>query len=239
MIRVFLFSNFRLLLDGIEALLSQENERFHVVGKAEQLEGLTKAVASVLPDVLVLDIDTAPMEILAQIAELNMIDHRMIRVLLLTRLSNKNLQDEAMIAGARGIIDSSVSPDLFLNAVEKVHEGQIWLNRYHTGQLWSELTCLHDRKTRDPSALVLERLSEREKKILRMVVHHSDLSAKRLSEHLHISESTLRNHLTAIYKKCGVPNRSGLLAYSLQNRLAERIGSTPPPGSVKIPGVFS
>ncbi len=58
LINVFLVSNFRLLLQGIEVLLSQHGECFHLVGKAEQLDGLSEAVVSIRPDLLVLDIDT-------------------------------------------------------------------------------------------------------------------------------------------------------------------------------------
>jgi DNA-binding NarL/FixJ family response regulator len=48
-------------------------------------------------------------------------------ILLLTRLSDGEIQDKAIMAGARGIIDYRISLSLFLNAMEKVHEGQICL----------------------------------------------------------------------------------------------------------------
>jgi DNA-binding NarL/FixJ family response regulator len=58
LINVFLVSNLRLLLQGIEVLLSQHGERFHLVGKGPNSStGYREAVVSIRPDLLVLDID--------------------------------------------------------------------------------------------------------------------------------------------------------------------------------------
>jgi DNA-binding NarL/FixJ family response regulator len=52
------------------------------------------------------------------------------------------------------------------------------------------------------------------------MARHSGEPGKTIAEKLHISESTLRNHLTSIYDKLGVANRHGLLAYAYQNGFA-------------------
>jgi DNA-binding NarL/FixJ family response regulator len=116
----------------------KHGERFHLVGTAEQLDGLSEAVVSIRPDLLVLDIDTAPTQIPRQVEMLNTAASH-VRILLLTRLSDSKVQDKAIMAGARGLIDYRISLDRFLNAMEKVHEGQIWLDRGSTGRLWGEL----------------------------------------------------------------------------------------------------
>jgi two-component system nitrate/nitrite response regulator NarL len=219
-IRVFVASNFRLLLEGIETLLSRHPARFHFSGKAENLDGLPDIVLSIETDLLLLDIDSMPTQVPTQVSLLNAVSSHL-PILLLTRLNDRDLQDRLLIAGARGVIDYSVSPALFLDALEKVHEGQVWLNRESTGRLWSALTGPDDRKVNNPGAVLASQLTEREKKILMMVLRHGGESAKGIAERLHMSESTLRNYLTAIYKKCGVSSRSGLLAYSLQNGLTE------------------
>jgi two-component system nitrate/nitrite response regulator NarL len=222
LINVFIVSNFQLLLHGIEVLLSQHGERFHLVGKAEQLDGLSEAVVSIRPDLLVLDIDTAPTQVPMQVEVLNTVASH-VRILLLTRLSGSKVQDKAVMAGARGLIDYKISLDLFLNAMEKVHEGQIWLDRDSTGRLWGSLSSQPEIEGNGAAAALVEQLSGREKKILFIVLSHGGESAKEIAARLFISESTLRNHLTSIYKKCRVSNRSGLLLYALKNRLIERL----------------
>src|SRR5687768_4664349 len=147
-IRVFVVSNFRLLLEGIETLLSRHPARFHFSGKAENLDGLPDIVLSIETDLLLLDIDSMPTHVPTQVSLLNAVSSHL-PILLLTRLNDSDLQDGLLIAGARGVIDYSVSPALFLDALEKVHEGQVWLNRESTG-----------------------RVTEREKKILMMVLRH-------------------------------------------------------------------
>ena len=62
-----------------------------------------------------------------------------------------------------------------------------------------------------------EALTDRETQILELLA--KGLSNRSIGVALHISESTLRNHLTVIYKKFGVSNRHGLLGYVLQHGL--------------------
>lgn len=218
-IKVFLVSNFRLLLHGIEVLLLQHDERFHLIGKADKLDGLSEAVVSLQPDLLLLDIDTAPTQVSKQVEVLTTVASR-VRILLLTRLSDSSVQEKAIMAGARGLIDYRISLDLFLIAMEKVHEGQVWLDRESTGRLWGGPNSQPEIEGNHTAAL-LEQLSCREKKILFIALSHGGESAKKIAARLFISESTLRNHLTSIYKKCGVSSRSGLLLYALKNSLPE------------------
>ena len=50
-------------------------------------------------------------------------------------------------------------------------------------------------------------------------VTYAGATAKVIAEKLHISEHTLRNHLTSIYDKLGVANRLELFAYAHKNGL--------------------
>ena len=59
----------------------------------------------------------------------------------------------------------------------------------------------------------MKTLTSREKKIVETLMSNAGASAKVIADTLHISESTLRNHLGSIYHKLGVPNRLGLLDY--------------------------
>ena len=59
-IRIFLASNFRLLLQGLEALLARHPDRFSLAGSAESLADLPARLAAAPADLLVLDIDSAP-----------------------------------------------------------------------------------------------------------------------------------------------------------------------------------
>jgi len=64
-------------------------------------------------------------------------------------------------------------------------------------------------------------LTLKERKIIAALVHGSGTPAKLLADQLCISEHTLRNHLTSIYRKLGVYNRLELYAYATKHQLGE------------------
>jgi DNA-binding CsgD family transcriptional regulator len=60
----------------------------------------------------------------------------------------------------------------------------------------------------------LETLTEREYDVVRTLVTQPGADNKRLARNLHIGEHTLRNHLSRIYDKLGVPNRVELYLFA-------------------------
>jgi DNA-binding NarL/FixJ family response regulator len=224
-IRVFLISDFSLILKHIEAMLGAERVRFALAGVATSYVQATETVRQAKPDVVLLDMDGEPEKILPLITALRSISAA--KILVLTRLDNIALQDEAVLVGARGVVDRSTAPEMLLTAIEKVQQGQIWLDRTATGRIFVELSRVSGGKGNDEVADKLSMLTAREQNILASIASNSSDAGKIISAKLHISESTFRNHLTSIYEKLGVTNRSGLLAYVFQNDLLKRLVRKP------------
>jgi len=217
MIQVFLISDYQLLRQGLTTLLTSEAERFTLVGTADSLAPDPPAWNSRVPDVVLLDLETDPDQILSCLRQWRA--RHNLKVLLLSRHDQPALQDRAVLAGAHGVISHHAAPDLLLNAIEKVQQGQIWLGRESTARLINSLPS--GPVGVNPASQALARLTPREQRILATVLRHGGESAREIAVRLHISESTLRNHLTSIYEKCGVNNRSGLVAHALRNGLAD------------------
>jgi DNA-binding NarL/FixJ family response regulator len=158
--------------------------------------------------------------------------------LLFTREDNEKLQDQAILAGARGHISHRASMDEFLHAIDRVHAGDVWLSQQASGRLLKQLfkqnTQLSGRQENELSphppstadleqqdvqyastAQYLQQLTPREQRILCALLNAPEAPAKTIAVLLNISESTLRNHLTRIYEKLGVKNRNGLFSLSL------------------------
>lgn len=220
MVDVFLISNFQLLRQGIANLLDSCAGRFRLLGSADRLDLQVLPWEEKPPDVVLLDLDTAPDQVLPWLQHWR--TQGCPQVLLLSRHDNPQLQDQAVLAGARGVIDHNCPPEQMLTALEKVHEGQVWLDRQATARLLGGLSQPSPPSYADRTVALL---TDREQQIVAMLLRHCGDSAKALAERLHISESTLRNHLTSIYEKCGVSNRSGLLAHALQSGLASRLAA--------------
>lgn len=220
LIRIFLISSNRLLLEGLVAVIASRPERFALVGSAASPEEAGSTLVTAAAQVILLDVDDGRGHLPVLIEEIKA--QCGARILLLTGQDDGSLPGRAAALGARGVIDRRTTPKLLLRALEKVHEGQLWFDRATTERL---VTGKVDRGAHadGPLSAPLALLTDRERKILAAVVHHGGESGKAIALKLHIGESTLRNHLTSIYQKFDVPNRNGLLAYAVEAGLIEHL----------------
>jgi DNA-binding NarL/FixJ family response regulator len=122
-------------------------------------------------------------------------------------------------AGARGVVLKRDAPGTIRKAVRKVKDGELWLDRATTGQLLKELLAAAAHPGDLPAIGRIANLTERESDIVRALLGEHGASSRELAARLHISEQTLRNHFSSIYRKLGIPNRVGLVAYASRHRL--------------------
>jgi two-component system, NarL family, nitrate/nitrite response regulator NarL len=221
-IRVLVVSNFHLLLRYLTELIKSQPQSFALAGATSSFDEALDLIKQTSAEVVLLDIDSGAESALGLISALHEISPS--KVLLLTRLQDHALQDKAIVLGARGTIERHTSPALLLDALQKVHQGQIWLNHEATGRVFVALSRISNKKPANDPAEKISRLTAREQEIVKCLARSNGEPAKTMAAKLHVSESTLRNHLTAIYDKLGVSNRHGLVAYAFQNGLTARVG---------------
>lgn len=102
-----------------------------------------------------------------------------------------------------------------LKVIEKVHDGELWLDRETASRTF--LQNFHMRKTASPSINTrkISALTRKECEILKVFSQASGSEQnKQIAAYLQMSEYTLRNHLSAIFKKLGINNRFGLFMYA-------------------------
>jgi len=126
------------------------------------------------------------------------------------------MRARAVRAGARGALQKDDSTETIRKALRKVREGELWLDRCSTARLFEEL--LGGSEGRLPEGKIAN-LTIRESDIVRALLRHEGASSRELAQGLRMSEQTLRNHFSSIYRKLGIPNRVGLVAYAARNRL--------------------
>lgn len=221
-IRVFLITNFRLLLWSLGELLESRSPHFLLAGSSESCEQAAELIASTSTDVVLLDIDIGADKALPLVSAL--CTDSAAKILLLTRQEDVTLEDKLIISGARGLIHRMVSPEQLLTALEKVHEGQVWLDRAATARIFVKLSHLGSSKQASAVSANFAQLTEREQEIVSFIARNGGEPGKTIAKRLSISESTLRNHLASIYEKLGLANRHGLLAYAFEHGLTERPG---------------
>jgi two-component system, NarL family, nitrate/nitrite response regulator NarL len=217
-IKVFLVSGHSILLWGLQQLVSANDSRMSLAGYSSSTATLMDSVASASPDVILFDLDM-PAEHATGIATLAA--GCTAKILVMTRHDDQTLVDKAVLDGACGVLKSNSTPANFIEAIQKVHAGQIWLDRAATGRIMVELSRRQNGQLEQKKPSRLATLTDREKSIVASVLENSGDPAKTLAKKLHISESTLRNHLTSIYSKLDISNRFELISFAHKNELQQ------------------
>jgi DNA-binding NarL/FixJ family response regulator len=219
-IRVFLIDDHRSILWGLEKLIESGNPGMRVVGTATAYSQALTALESASPDIILLDLD------LGQESGLDAIPKLIVactaKILVLTGLRDEAVHQKAVLAGARGVVAKEAPAETILAAIAKVHQGEIWLDRVATSRLLVEVSRKNAaRETVTPEQKRISELTVREREIIAIASANAGATAKAIAEKLHISEHTLRNHLTSIYEKLGVANRLELYVYAHQHKMVK------------------
>lgn len=222
-IRVMLVDDHRSVLWGLEKLIESNQPAMEVVGTAATHAEALALLERAQPDVVLLDMDLGTESGLDLIPEL--LARSRAQVLILTGVRDRSVHDKAVLAGARGVVLKEASADSILTALRKVHAGQIWLDRESTGRIFVELSRRGGNDAVDPDRQRIATLTAREREIVAAIAANTGATAHAVAGQLHLSEHTLRNHLTSIYDKLGVSNRLELFAYALKHNLGARSGA--------------
>lgn len=202
-IRVVLVDKHRLVLCGLQRIIDDEKPDLAVVGTSTSCENAVELAVDVAPDVVVLDAALAAQSE----AVVPLMSERNMRVLLLGAMDASLTHEVAILRGACGVVRKEETPEVLIKAIKSVHSGELWLDRSTTGRLFVELSRQNGRASANPVSRKLGSLTSREHDIVRSLVSRPGADNKTLASELNIGEHTLRNHLSRIYDKLGVPNR--------------------------------
>lgn len=213
-IRVLLVSDLAIVAWGLERLIDSLSPRLGLVGAAAGYDEALPLVGAGTVDVIVVDLDgglTAHgIGVLREASEA--------KILALTVSGHVGLRDSAVLAGASGVVSKSEPVSVFANAIEKIHAGELWLDRAATNRIFLELAR---RKAADPEQKKIVLLTRKERWVIAEIARDASTTGRDIARTLHISEHTLRNHLTSIYSKLELRSRLALYAYALRHKIPE------------------
>lgn len=199
---------------GLRLLLEKEST-IRVVGMASNQADAVTTIAKEKPDVTVLDSDLGEENGFTLLPSLLEAAGNG-RIIVLTSRKDPETHRMAVNLGATGVIQKAEDADVLVKAIEKVHQGEVWIDRTVMG---SVLVDFRTGRDVDPEAVKISRLTSREKEIIRLV--GLGLKNKAIAEQLFISEITVAHHLSSIFSKLEVSNRLDLLIYALGHKLAK------------------
>lgn len=200
---------------GLERLFQAAHPRFEFIGHQPGLLQCQPEFKRCAPDVVVADLDDGCA--IDGLSELQAMTPA--RTVVVTSSQDVTLLDRCVVVGARGVVRKADPPPILLKAVEKVHDGELWIDRVATNRIFMEMARQKAAGYKDPEQAKISTLTSRERQAVIAVAADTSAPGKVIASRLCISEHTLRNHLTSIYSKLGLSNRLDLYAYAMRHSL--------------------
>jgi RNA polymerase sigma factor (sigma-70 family) len=209
-IRIVILDYHTLMRGGLHLLIEKQSG-MEVVGEAGSLTEGLEIIARLNPDIILLELnlaDNPPCEIVTSLLNSSRNSH----VILVTGIVDTEVLHQVVEAGAMGVVLKSQPPESLIKAIQKVNAGEVWLERSLIANVLHRRSRNQARSQSDIERDSIDELSEREKQVIRLI--GQGFKNKKISDQLCISETTVRHHLSSIYKKLGVNDRLELLVFA-------------------------
>ena len=210
-VRVLIADDQTLFRVGLARLL-EEDPRVQIVGQAGDGAEAVKLAGSLKPDVVLMDLKMPNLdgiEATRQIAA----SHPSVKVLLLTTFEADNHVIQALKAGASGYILKDSKPDSIVSSLLAVMAGERVMASAVANRVLEMLTG-----TTTPKEFY-DGLTGREIEILKLLA--GGMANKQIAYKLKISEKTVRNHVSNMYEKLNIYDRSQAVLYAVRKGLVE------------------
>lgn len=202
--RVLIADDHRLILDGIRKAL-EEDGGFEIVAETQSGTQVLPLVGRTKPELVLLDLRMPNMDGLACLDEIRR-RHPDVKVIMLSASTSPELIDTALRRGATAYILKSVDPSDLASTIRQALSGNV----YSTSGLPA---------TTEPLGAKAAGLTDREVTILRSLARGK--SNEEIAKELWVAQQTVKFHLTNIYRKLGVKNRTEATRYAYQQGLVE------------------
>jgi DNA-binding NarL/FixJ family response regulator len=205
-IRILIADDHPVVREGLMSMLNRQ-EDFEVVGEAKNgVEAVNKA-KELAPNVVLMDLRMPELDGVEAIRQIKAA-RPSTQIIILSTYSDDEYIFRGIEAGARAYLLKDAPREELFKAIRTVYRGESLIQPVVASKLLDRLTEL---SRRAPSG---EELSERELEVLRLMAKGS--ANKEISAQLSISQSTVKTHISSIFQKLGVNDRTGAVTEALK-----------------------
>ena len=212
MIKVFICDAHKLVIEGMELILSESSE-ISIAGFSLTGEEAVVRMKSNPADIILLDINLPGkngIEICKQLSA----EAPAVKVIALTMIRDLSLVKLMLKNGARGYILKNAGKEEVIHAILSVHAGNRYLDSKINEMILNDMTEGPKKKT---DTDVFPKLSRRELEILQLIM--DELTAAEIAVKLFISLGTVETHRRNILSKLGARNTAGLVRIAMEYNL--------------------
>ncbi len=218
-IRVILADTQAIFRAGLRKIFALEDD-IRVVGQAETLAQTLSAAKKFSADILIFESALAPdpVEAVSDLLRQN----AGLKLVVVTPEANEELTLDLFRRGAQGIVSREVEPELLVDCLRKVAQGESWLDS--KGIHWV-MEAYRTQGTRPTGSRPKVQLTPKESLIVSCVTQ--GMKNKEIAVRVGTTEQVVKNYLRKVYDKLGVADRLELALFCLHNRVLD--------GGVKLP----
>ncbi|HEC2153278.1 response regulator transcription factor [Staphylococcus delphini] len=205
--KIALVDDHFIVRQGLEFLLSTQPQ-IEVVGSFGEGQALLDALATdqIEPELILVDLVMPEMNGITLIQKLKE-QHADIKILVLTSYVDEEHVMSAMQAGADGYEMKDVEPEALMTSIETVLQGDKVIHKDAQQVMDTVITKPH----------MLNKLSKRETEVLKEMAKGK--TNKEIAETLFVSEKTIKTHVSHIFSKLEVTDRTQAAIYAMENHL--------------------
>jgi DNA-binding NarL/FixJ family response regulator len=211
-IRVIVADTQAIFRAGLRKIFALEDD-IRVVGQAETLSQTVSAAKKFSADILIFEAALAsnPAETVTELLR----QAPTLRVVVVTPEPNEELTLELFRRGAHGIVSREVEPEMLVECLRKVSQGEPWLDS--RGTQWV-LAAYRTHGGRPNTSRPKVQLTPKESLIVSCVTQ--GMKNKEIAARVGTTEQVVKNYLRKVYDKLGVADRLELALYCLNNRIS-------------------
>ena len=209
MIKVAIIDDHPMVLKGIESML-EDNSEITIVASCDRIANLLEEFSSVIPDVLLLDINLPDGSGLDLAKELHH-SYPNLKIIGLSNFSEPGFIKSMLRNGAKGYLLKNTGKQELQEAIKTVYDGTLYLPRTVKDIL------LSDSIGTPPKNTFIPKLTRREKEVLELVAREH--TNHEIAEKLFISTKTVESHRYNLLQKLGARNTAGLIKSAMEKGL--------------------
>lgn len=204
-IKLLLVEDHHIVRRGLVFFL-KTREEFEIVGEAENGEDALTFVRTERPDVVLMDLSMPKMDGIEATKQIKQYDET-IKILILSSFSEQDYVLPALEAGADGYQLKEVQPEQLVASIIAIYEGNANFHPKVTPALLGRSAV----KKENPFSM----LTKREQEILQEIA--KGRSNKEIAAELHITEQTVKTHVSNILAKLEVDDRTQAALYAVKH----------------------
>lgn len=209
-IKIIIADDHLMVREGLKQLLELEGE-IEVIGQADDGIQCLDMINKLHPDVVLLDINMPNMNGIQTLQVLRQ-NHNQVKVLILTIHNEIEYLLKAVDIGVNGYVLKDSESLVLKKAITAVYEGETYIEPSLTPLMKERLEKVN-RQNED------EILTRREIEVLKLLAE--GLFNKEIAYKLSISEKTVKNHVSNIFKKISVSDRTQAAVYAIKNNFVD------------------